>query len=372
MFLSSSNILHQNRTCIEDEAGFQFTESNLLCPSPHQLTLEPAVAPATQAIMDRLPLEITHVIIQHFRHCRESIASLRLVCKSFAAVGLYYFIPEVHLLFKSSSFQFLKEVSEHPVLSKQVESVLFEADSVIHYSSFKEWKNNIISSDPSSLREREETQLPSRASSDRERRALCRAFRKAIEAPRTTYSKSRLKAAYEHYKEYVADQSRIRDQGYNQDLLTGVMRQLPNLKSLSLSMHHCFTPGDWKKRLAFSNGLSVASGDAYQVAECGVPQLRCLLLSALHACVRIRNLACGSVNWAFFKQDDEIFGDLKLAIRDLSGLDMYVTTRNEDNDWEDENPQLEVCASYLRESCRIEEFVTSAPHLNRLSMNFEG
>ena len=94
--------------------------------------------------MDRLPLEINHMIFAYFKDNCLNIALLRLVCKNFAAVGLHYLVPEVDLIFKSSSFEHLRQISEHPVISKHVEKIFYEADTLTSYDTMKEWKNNII------------------------------------------------------------------------------------------------------------------------------------------------------------------------------------------------------------------------------------
>ena len=57
-------------------------------------------------------------------------ARLRLACKAFAAIGTQYLLHQVHLIFKSSSFDRLREISEHPIISQHVDYLYYEADTV--------------------------------------------------------------------------------------------------------------------------------------------------------------------------------------------------------------------------------------------------
>lgn len=84
------------------------------------------------------------MIFARFKGRRRAIAKLRLVRKIFAAIGFHCLVLEVHLIFKSSSFQHLREISEHSVISQQVETLLFKADTLTTHGTMRQWKNEII------------------------------------------------------------------------------------------------------------------------------------------------------------------------------------------------------------------------------------
>lgn len=173
--------------------------------------------------MDRLPLEITHLIFAPFKGRPQVIALLRLVCKSFADVGLHYLVPEVDLLFKSSSFEHLRQISEHPVISKHVEQLFYEADTLTSYDTMREWKNHIIVPGWFQSLPDDWAGPPSRSAGEREHRAYNRDMERRRAGPRHTQSEKQLKIAYEKYQKYLSDQNRMRVCNYNVDAIREAM-----------------------------------------------------------------------------------------------------------------------------------------------------
>ncbi|KAL8788936.1 MAG: hypothetical protein Q9195_007051 [Heterodermia aff. obscurata] len=94
--------------------------------------------------IQRLPPEVLHMI---FQYLLQHIPELRLLCKSFADIGLHYLLTSYHLIFKKSSFERLLEISQHPVLSKCVKSIVYEADTLTEYDTRKEWQRHITNYD---------------------------------------------------------------------------------------------------------------------------------------------------------------------------------------------------------------------------------
>ena len=89
--------------------------------------------------MDRLPVEILHGICTRLR-ARKNVLSFRLVCKTFAAIGAQYMLPQVPVAFLRQSFRRLKAISEHPVISQYVNTIIYQADVLPTIESFKEYK----------------------------------------------------------------------------------------------------------------------------------------------------------------------------------------------------------------------------------------
>ena len=95
--------------------------------------------------MNRLPVEILREIFQSLDV--PSIKNCRLMNTLLADVGAEYLIPEAHLIFTKSSFQRLKEISLHPILSKHVKAFLYECDVFSVYLNVEDWIHSNKSSD---------------------------------------------------------------------------------------------------------------------------------------------------------------------------------------------------------------------------------
>lgn len=328
--------------------------------------------------MDRLPLEIIHMIFARFKGKLQIIALLRLLCKTFAAVGLHYLVPEVHLIFKSSSFEHLRQISEHPVISQHVEKLFYKADTLTSYDTMKQWKHNIIIPGWFHNMPDDWTGPPSPTAGERERRAYTRDMERLRAWPRHTQSKKQLKMAYEKYQKYLSDQNRMRACDYNAEAIREAMVRMPNLKAIDMSMEN-YLHGrcSEKANRAFGKGYRSVYGDDGQKESCGVPQMRSLLLGASHAELKLQGLRCGHIHWEIFKQSGDVFGQMKSAVQHLIMLNLHITTRISDDalgnsaDEDDYHSQIHACADYLKESGRLRDFVTAAPDLTVLDIRFD-
>lgn len=68
--------------------------------------------------MDDLPSELIHMIYAYLRPME--LANLRLVSRRVVPISLQYMVPEVHLILAKDSFEQLKALAEHPIISKYV------------------------------------------------------------------------------------------------------------------------------------------------------------------------------------------------------------------------------------------------------------
>ena len=338
---------------------------------PFQAPLETADARHPGPPIARLPNEILHQIFSVLRP--PQVANLRLACKAFSTIGLQYLPSTIHLIFKPSSFEHLRQISEHPILSQHVQTLFYEADSLEDVYSMKEWKENIIAPDWFNTLHSKPMPSPPPDASKREERAYRRHMEKVRAAPRYTYSARQLKNAYEEYKHFVWVQNYIRQYDYNSEMIREAMAKLPKLKTIELSLLCCLRDGRSRKmEKAFAKGLSVAYGDQGH-EPCGVAQLRSLLLGASDAGLEIETLRCGIVQWMFFTARDVVFDRIKHAVRCLRTLEFYITTRrDEDRDFEEfDHEEIHLCAEYLEDSGRLRDFITSAPELENLTVQFD-
>lgn len=311
---------------------------------------------------------------------QRDIARLRLVCKRFADIGNYYLLSEAHLFFKSSQFQQLRQISEHPTINKKIDTIFYEADTLEDYGSMQNWKDSICV--PGWIRDLppEGLQPPPPTASEREQRAYRRDLNKTMHGPKFTHSDTLLRRAYETYTEYLADQKSMREQDYNVEILKDAMTKLPNLKTVEMSTECCLNNGRSRRmEQSFKEGLSSPYGDRQTEEGCGVGQLRSLLLAADAAGLKLEMLSAGYVDWRFFMetsaQNIDVMRKMQRALRSLRTLKLYISTSSEYDDdayFEDlSHVMIPECASYLGETTHLKDFITATPDLERLDFNFD-
>lgn len=337
-------------------------------------------SPCTTSPLGPLPNEIIYMVFEQLTYPWQlgDIARLRLVCKLFAEIGNYFLLSEVNLFFKSSQFERLRQISEHPIISKKVDTLFYEADILTEYGSMQEWKENIcvpgwMGNLPEGLH------LPPPGASERAKRAYNRELDKAMHGPKFTHSDKLLKRAYKAYTRHLADQELMRTQDYKLQILKDAMMKMPNLKTIEMSTECCLNNGrSTRMEKAFEDGLVSPYGDRQTDEGCGVGQLRSLLLAMEAAGLALETLAVGNLDWRFFmetgKQNIEVMQKMRGALRSLRTLRLYVSAHSEDDDdynYFRHDMIIPECAKYLHETSHLRDFVTATPDLERLDFNFD-
>lgn len=332
---------------------------------------------STVSPLGPLPNEIIYMIFEQLTHTwqQQDIARLRLVCKLFADIGSYFLLSEVHLFFKSSQFERLRQISEHPVISKKIDSLFYEADILEDYGSMQNWKEYVFvpgwrgDLPPAGLA------LPLGAS-ERDQRAHNRGLNKAILSHR-----DRLLRAYDAYTEHLADQGLMRMQDYKTQMLKNALMKMPNLKTVEMSTECCLNNGrSTRMEKAFEDGLKSPFGDRQTDEGCGVGPLRSLLLAADAAGLKLESLSVGNLDWRFFMESDKqnlaVMRKMRRAMRSLRTLRVYVSTSSSlDGDYMSfddlSDAMVTECAKCLHETSHLRDFITATPDLERLDFNFD-
>ena len=329
--------------------------------------------------LGHLPNEILLIIFEQLtlRYKQRDIARLRLVCKRFADIGNRFLLSEAHLFFKPSQFEQLRQISEHPIISKKIDTLFYEADVLQDYGSMPNWKANICipiwmkTLSPKSL-------PPPPTASAREERAYNRSLNKAIHGPQHPHTGTLLRRAYDKYAAHLADQESMRQQDYNLEMLKDALMKMPNLKTIEMSTECCLGRSTGMEQ-AFKDGLAAPYGDTQSDEGCGVGQLRSLLLAADAAGLKFETLAAGNVDWRFFRESEkqglEVLQKMQHAVRSLRTLRLYISTRGEDDEYvyfdDLAHSMLPECAKHLYETFHLKDFITSTPALERLDVNFD-
>ncbi len=320
----------------------------------HPKRTRPSAAKPNDCPIDNLPSELLHKVCTHLKPTE--VANLRLASKVVAPIGLEYLVPEVHLVIAEDSFQQLAAIARHPVVSKYVTSLYYEAD-ILEILNEEDWEQNVQSPDYiKRLREGPRYMLRSHRGD----------VAHARHVPRHHYTRQQLKEAFRKYQGFCEYQGRG-DQFDRK--VASAMRNFPNLKELKMSAQA------WRHNQAFEN--TFAPGYCTKCREdvvdwpTGLVQMRSLLLGACRADLKIERLSCKQVNWRILTLENETFEDMKRSVRHLRELSIAFSTGVEVEEDELGFLQIEKCEVYLQQSGRLKEFVTSAPDLENLEIFFD-
>lgn len=317
----------------------------------------PPVVPATspsQCPIDNLPSELLHMVCTHLKP--KDVANLRLASRVVAPIGLQYLSPKVHLLIAKDSFKQLEAIAKHPVVSKYVTSLSYEANILEIYDE-ERWTKNIWS--PDYLDRKRKLQETGRRYSLRSHKGGCT---QARTVPRHEYTKRQLKEAFRKYEGFCDYQSHVQEHHRE---LANAMKSFPNLKELTMSAH--VMPNKQLFKKTFGPGYCTRWREDTEKWPVGLAQMRSLLLSACHAGLKIERLHCEQVNWRTLTQKNEVFEDMKRSVRHLR--EMSITFSMGCGGEEDEWGVIQIERCLL--NGRLKDFVTSAPHLELLEICFE-
>ncbi|MCJ1381529.1 hypothetical protein MMC17_004640 [Xylographa soralifera] len=91
--------------------------------------------------MDHLPIEVLHTICAHL--AVEDVLIFRLLATLYAAVGAQYMLSTVSIAFLPESFARLKAISEHPVISQHVETLVYDLCRLPEITDFQDYKHKV-------------------------------------------------------------------------------------------------------------------------------------------------------------------------------------------------------------------------------------
>ena len=304
--------------------------------------------------IDSLPSEILHIICTYLKPT--DVANLRLASSVVAPVGLQYLVPEVQLVVAEDSFRKLAAIATHPVVSKYVTSLVYQADT-LEVLDEEEWRVHVRSPDHT-----ERVEAPPRYML----RSCKGGYPMRCPVRRHHYTKKQFKEAFRKYQGFCDYQRRM-DQS-DRKIVTA-MKKLPNLKELTMSAQIWSRSKAFEK--AFAPGFMTSCQEDVEEWPIGLAQMRSLLLGASRAGSKIERLRCEQVNWRILTQKNKTFEGMKKCLRHLRELSITFSTGIEEEEDELGFLQIDKCQNYIRESGRLKDLVTSAPDLERLEICFE-
>ena len=327
--------------------------------------------------LNRLPPEVLHMICEEL--CEEEIPALRLQCKYLCEVATPHFLRSVQVRFKKTSIESLLELSKHPVLSHNVETILYEPNMVEKKSRLA-WEESTRHFFRFTDRISGVPPPPKQSASERAWRLFHRTLRKVMKNEEKPMTQDELDLAWPIYQKYLQEQ----DIMINQDYATGDLRQafqgFPNLTTVYIN----YAWGLWTGYDApnpYEDGLCKAVGRASDDDDTvrGLKVLMPLLRMLTRADLGLLSLRVGSLNWRFFEQlgDDGdraiFFQELKQLVKSLKDFRLVITTwtdikADDASDFEDE--EIQECREYLANGV-LGRLLAAAPDLRKLGVYFD-
>lgn len=326
--------------------------------------------------VNKLPTELLHMICSYLKPTE--IAKLRLVSRFAATLGLQHLVPKVHLVLTKSSFDQLQAIAEHPIISKHITGFLYQADMVSPLDQ-AEWEEDVQSPEYK-LEEQRVLSHRTHCLSLRGLRSHNRDLIRFAAMPHHQYTQQQLNQAWSNYHDICVFQEYYYDSFMLQSMdIARALKCFPNLKTIIMSTYgeKDYYRGPDDKAFESAHVYSWRQHDPKHPV--GVPQVRSLLLGALEAGLKITALRCGEVSWRLLLGNDSTFARMKKSISNLEDLKLDFSTgflevdREVDNTrtWYDvgDAEEIEACSAHLREG-RLKDFVTSAPNLIHLDVEF--
>lgn len=318
------------------------------------------VKPATRSL-DRLPVETLHMVLANLEP--QNVTQIRLTCRLLADIGTHYLLSELHLIVKSSSFERMRQISRHPIVSQTVRSLFYEAELIQRCHDFNAWKacfdNFTVLADMAVTHPRDRNSL-----------AFLRLWQEHQGSPWPRLSVQELRRAYARYNQYAVNQQMIRRHDYNSGPIRDAMSRFPNLDTIHMVRgREIFDCSRYLVR-EFEAGLRVPCKRQLSQDACGVSQLLSVLLGAFSAGRKLRRLTCDQVDWTFFDQRADVLAETRLAVEYLESLQLKISACHEDYDdgvGDMMCANSSACTECLQHGALL-DFIAAAPHLKDLNI----
>lgn len=321
---------------------------------------ELVVKPVTRSF-DRLPVETLHMVLANLEP--QDVTQIRLTCRLLADIGTHYLLSELHLIVKSSSFERMRQISRHPIVSQTVRSLFYEAELIQRCHDFKAWKacieNFTVLADMAVTHPR-----------DRKSLTFLRLWREHQGSPRPRRSVKELRRAYAHYSQYAANQQMIRRHDHNSGPIRDAMSRFPNLDTIHMVRERDIFDCSRYLVREFEAGLRVPCNRQLSQDACGVSQLLSVLLGAISTGRKLRRVTCDQVHWTFFIQRVDVLAKTRLAVEHLDFLQLKISTCHEGDDGDVDAMNCansRACTERLQHGA-LRDFVAAAPHLKDLNI----
>jgi hypothetical protein len=301
--------------------------------------------------MNNLAPELLHMVCGHLQYW--DVPAFRLINRDCASVGLEYLVPsvEIHLhrnSFKAHSFSRLRDISSHPVMSKNVRKLYYDFHAVDSpMKDFASWKAGAIGAlkDPNASRLNSQMfeNIPVRTRREFE---LC----------------------YSWYQIIMREQAYYLDENMDFHVLRHAIPNLTNLKKIIINTYDQLYRSDLYDRIGPWH-YTLGEFPHNEIKPPGVRQLDSLLLAVASSKIKLRKLRAGLLSWSWFcsplfvSQRDQI----TRACESLTSLHLVMSCLGDQHHGE----QAPECYQFLSKSGAIRSFLAKLRHLESLKLKFD-
>ena len=323
--------------------------------------------PASKFPADRLPSELIHLVFARLKPTEA--AAFRWAGKAVAEVGLQYLAPTVYLRLQEESYDRLLAIAEHPVVSKSVKCLLYQADT-LEVRTREQWERCVVG--PEYLQAQQITPGGPGVLT-------------IMSMPRHTYSEEQMDRAFSVYQTLCADEENVRQQDFFPQKVAQALKNLSNIKCVSscilgVSRHYAAEiekvlggwyfsqePGD--DLFEFDDAFDEAFDKTAKAAD--ISLVRSIFHGVDQAHIQLETFCSGNKTWLVFEHDKD-FEALKRSVRSLKNLTLKLPI-------DDPCPLLHYSRAWLEapefgaclQNGGLPEFLRSAPDLTSLDLSVE-
>ncbi|KAL9005080.1 MAG: hypothetical protein Q9188_002127 [Gyalolechia gomerana] len=335
----------------------------------------------SKSYLNRMPAEILGMICEELPE--EDLPALRLQCQYLCEIATRHIFRSVLVRFKKTSIAALFELSNHPALSRNVETIVYEPNLVERLTR-DSWEKRIP------LRDYHHTApippTPKQSASQRDWRLHHRTVRKAIrQGERKPYTQKELEIAWPIYKRYLQEQEDLIDRDWACKDLCQAIESFPNLTAVHVNFSHGLWYGSgWTADTSvnpYGDGLCQADGSSPYLWEFpGLGQIVSLMKMLGKVEVKLTSLRIGCLNWRFFEQCGEtseyleednggdLFKTMGGLVQSLHDIKLVITTWSDEYENEDRGEsEVEECRTYLKNAL-LGRMLSKAPDLRKLAI----
>ena len=306
-------------------------------------------------------------------------ANLRLLSKNMAAVGLHYLVPTVRLYLEEASFNKLRDIASHPVVSKHVCELVYEVDR-LEPLSWEDWSRRIMGPEyiVSGVRGfRSEPEPPGANASAATMQVYLQEVEIYMSTPTHQFSQEEIHQEWNQFRDAYSKQSRICHSRFPWGKLKDALIRLPKLRCVRMSSKNTMTRwlGGFTRRHGASWNENGLLRDAPRGAwKAGLYSTQNVLRALGRHNLPITTLCLDGLNWQFFAQDKRDFLITKQSFHHLKNLSIELIKRVTAID-EDLSITLHRydCDALKRieQRGRIPDLLRAAPDLETLRISFD-
>lgn len=273
-------------------------------------------------MMNRVPVEIKRMIAFELRNCDENphgprhIKQFRLVNKQFSVIGAEYLLQEIHLTFRTKSFERLQTISKRPIYIKNVTRLLYEPDA---FETRRKNEQGLLEEDFETIFNY--IRKPTTISQGEAVSHSKQLFDSEPEESKTA-ARLALRKNYNAYEAVNSDQMTIRHQfdAYNSGLVVQAIAQLPHLTEIIVNFDDGVVPRTKAFSRAYKDTFILPRGYNENRCPYGVMQLYSVLCGVASGGIKLKSLKCGKIDWKLLQVDETKMDTIKRALKYLENL----------------------------------------------------